>query len=138
SVAFGCRRHRLSAPGPTGRQGARSRTGGRISRHRGSAGHCAGPDANGMVSGIAAVAVPAPTGARPRTRWSIAACLVTVLGTAVGIAVLIRVPHLHPQQRNGILPTPATIPPDRLGGALPLARRPDPPLRPPLARAPAP
>jgi signal transduction histidine kinase len=78
-----------------------------------------------MVGRIAAVALPAPTGARPGTRWSAAACLLTVLGTAGTVAVLLAAPDLQPDLRDGLIQALATIPPYGLVGAFLLARRPD-------------
>ncbi len=78
-----------------------------------------------MVNRIAAVAFPAPASARPGTRWSLAALLVTVLGTAGGVAVLVAVPDLPPGPRDGLLQALATILPYGLVGAFLLARRPD-------------
>ena len=42
-----------------------------------------------MVGGIAAVALPAPASARPGTRWPVAALLVTAVGTAGAVALLV-------------------------------------------------
>ena len=78
-----------------------------------------------MVNRIAAVAFPAPASARPGTRWSLAALLVTVLGTAGGVAVLVAVPDLPPGLRDGLLQALATTLPYGLVGAFLLARRPD-------------
>ena len=78
-----------------------------------------------MVSGIAAVALPASTSARRAARWSVVALLVTGLGTAGAVAVLVAVPDLQPDLRDGLVQALATIPPYGLVGAFLLARRPD-------------
>ncbi len=78
-----------------------------------------------MVSGIAAVALPAPASDRRATRWSVAALVVTVLGTAGAVVALVTLPDLQPELRDGLAQALAIIPPYGLAGAFLLARRPD-------------
>jgi two-component system, NarL family, sensor kinase len=78
-----------------------------------------------MVSGIVTIALPPTTGARSATRWSVAAVLVTVFGTAGGLAVLIGIPGLQADLREGLVQALFVIPPYGLAGAFLLARRPD-------------
>jgi two-component system NarL family sensor kinase len=78
-----------------------------------------------MVGGIATIALPAATSPRRAARWSVAALVITVLGTAGAVAALAAVPDLSSDARDGLVQAVAVIVPYGLAGAFLISRRSD-------------